>query len=237
MTNLIVRRAAFAASTAAFLLCQSGALAAPRTFQMGDKLKRDTVSFTSDAPVELIVGHTSAVSGKVTIDDSLDLSKPIEASFDVDLAQIDTGIELRNEHMRDNFLETKKYPKATFVLKKIENPQVLKPGQKVTLQATGDFSLHGKTVSKKVPVDVTYIKKCPSTEANDAKSPAKAPGCDLLQIKATFSVPFKDHSIQRPEIVFQKLADTVIVTIATTASSKAAEGKPAAPGKESKPSK
>jgi polyisoprenoid-binding protein YceI len=218
----------------------SGALAqsvyaAPRTFLVGDKQKRDVASFTSDAPVELIVGHTSAVSGKVTMDESFDLSKPVEATFEVDLASIDTGIPLRNEHMRDNFLETAKYPKATFVLKKIENPTTLKSGQKVTLQATGDFSLHGKTVSKKVPVEVTYIKKCPQTESAGANVPAKQPGCDLLQLKATFNVPFNDHSIKRPEIVFQKLADTVIVTVAATAYSKATDAATAKSSNAKKP--
>lgn len=210
-------------SIAVVVVSSAAAQAAPRTFEIGDKLKRDVVSFTSDAPVELIVGKTSAITGKVTVDDSLDLTKPVQANFDVDLASIDTGIPLRNEHMRDNFLETKKYPTATFVLKKLDNPpKQLKEGQTVKLSGTGDFSIHGKTVSKKVTVEVTYSKKCPQTEANAPTSPAKAPGCDLLHIKTTFPVAFADHSIQRPQIVFQKLADTVFVTVAATAHVKSA---------------
>lgn len=190
------------------------AIAKPLTFAVGDDKKRDVVSFTSDAPIELIVGNTPAITGTVVVDDSLDLSKkPLTASFDVDLATIDTGIPLRNQHMRDNFLETKQYPKATFKLKTIQKPVVLKSGQKTTVQAIGDFTLHGKTVSKQIPVTITYFKKCPATEQ-------KMPGCDLIQINAQFNVPFSDHSIKRPEIVFQKLADTVIVKVAATAYSK-----------------
>lgn len=208
---------------AAVVLSSTAALAATRTFEIGDKMKRDVVSFTSDAPVELIVGKTSSITGKVTMDDSLDLTKPVQANFDVDLASIDTGIPLRNEHMRDNFLETKKYPAATFVLKKLDNPPTqLKENQTVKLSGVGDFTVHGKTVSKKVTVEVTLSKKCPQTEANAPTSPAKAPGCDLLHIKTTFPVVFADHSIQRPQIVFQKLADTVFVTVAATAHAKAA---------------
>jgi len=192
----------------------SAAFAKPLTFAVGDTKQRDVVSFTSDAPIELIVGKTSAITGNVKIDDSFDLSKkPLEAEFDVDLSTIDTGIPLRNEHMRDNFLETKNYPKAVFKLKSLSAPVVLKPGQKTKVMAVGDFTLHGKTVSKKVPVFVTYFKKCAATES-------KMPGCDLLQINAQFNVPFADHNIKRPEVVFQKLADTVIVTVAATAFSK-----------------
>lgn len=197
--------AAMASSTLA-------AIAKPITFTVGDDKQRDVVSFTSDAPIELIVGNTHAIDGTVTVDDSFDLSKkPLEAVFNVDLAKIDTGIPLRNEHMRDNFLQTAKFPKATFALKTLQSPVVLKPGVKTKLMATGDFSLHGKTVKKTIPVYVTYLKKCPMTEA-------KMPGCNLLQVNAQFPVAFvKDHGVQRPEIVFQKLSDTVDVKVVATA--------------------
>lgn len=108
-----------AATCAAFLGFYSTlpVFSKPVTYIVDDPKGRDSVSFTSDAPIELIVGKTNKIKGKITVDDSLDLSKPFNATFDVDLASIDTGIPLRNEHMRDNFLETAKYPKASFVLK------------------------------------------------------------------------------------------------------------------------
>jgi polyisoprenoid-binding protein YceI len=189
----------------------SPVLAKPTTFVVDDPKHRDVVSFNSDAPIEVIVGHTGDIKGKVTLDDSLDLSKaPLNAEFDVDLASIDTGIALRNEHMRDNFLETKKYPKAVFkVISVSSTPTVLNDGKTVKVKATGEFSLHGKTVKKDVPVDVTYRKVC--------NEQGKFEKCDLIQIKSTFPVPFKDFGIQRPEIVFQKLADTVFVTVGATA--------------------
>lgn len=212
MKNM-THRAAVGALLVSLSACSS-VLAKPADFAVGDTKSRDVVSFTSDAPIELIVGKTSKISGNVTIDDSFDLSKqPIKANFDVDLTAIDTGIDLRNQHMRDNFLETAKYPKATFKLKTLKSAVKLKPGQKQRVMAIGDFTLHGKTVQKTVPIDVTYFKRCPETET-------KMPGCDLLQINAQFKVPFADHQINRPQVVFQKLANTVIVTVAATAYSK-----------------
>jgi polyisoprenoid-binding protein YceI len=209
--NKLTKQLAGGALALSLLIVGTAAIAKPMAFAVGDSKNRDVVSFTSDAPIELIVGKTSKVTGNVTIDDSLDLSKqPINAVFEVDLASIDTGIDLRNEHMRDNFLETKKFPKAIFKLKSLDKSVVLKPGQKTRVMANGDFTLHGKTVSKVVPVDVTYFKKCAATET-------KKPGCDILQVNATFKVPFADHGIKRPEIVFQKLADTVIVSVGASA--------------------
>lgn len=40
----------------------------------------------------------------------------VSGEFAVDLSKIDTGMDLRNEHMRDNYLEVKKFPKATLKL-------------------------------------------------------------------------------------------------------------------------
>ncbi|MBI2811547.1 MAG: YceI family protein [Candidatus Melainabacteria bacterium] len=193
-------------------LTSTNAFAKEIKFDVNDPTGRDSVSFNSNAPIEVIIGHTNKITGTVSVDDSLDLSKqPISAQFDVDLASIDTGIALRNEHMRDNFLETKQFPKATFKLKSIASgATVLKDKQKVHLEANGDFTLHGKTVQKKVPIDVTYFKMCPATEG-------KFKNCDLIQITSTFPVAFKDHDIKRPEVVFQKLADTVFVTVSASA--------------------
>ncbi|MCC6979355.1 MAG: YceI family protein [Candidatus Melainabacteria bacterium] len=200
-----------AAVATTFVAAQLPALSKQLTYVVDDPKKRDSVSFTSDAPIELIVGKTGGIKGTIKIDETMDLSKPFTAVFDVDLASIDTGIALRNEHMRDNFLETKKFPKATFTVKNQPGVTgILKDRQKMTIKATGDFALHGITVKKSVPVDITFYKSCKDTQE-------KFERCDLLQIKSTFNVPFKDHGIKRPEVVFQKLADTVIVTIAATA--------------------
>ncbi|HEY9677900.1 MAG TPA: YceI family protein [Drouetiella sp.] len=216
------------ALTSVIGLAQS-AIAKPVKFVIDDPKGRDSVSFNSNAPIEVINGHTNKVTGFIELDDSLDLKKPVSAQFDVDLASIDTGIALRNEHMRDNFLETKKFPKATFKLKSIASgATTLQDKQKVQLKTVGDFTVHGKTVAKDVTLDVTYFKTCPATSS-------KFENCNLLQVNGSFTVPFKDHDIKRPEIVFQKLADTVTVTVALTAHEEGGAPAKAAPNSEKKP--
>jgi len=206
------------AGTMAIALAGS-AQAKPISYIVDDPKHRDTVSFTSDAPIELIVGHTSNIKGKIDLDDSMDLSKkPLQADFEVDLTTIDTGIPLRNEHMRsDKFLNTNKFPKAIFKVTTISaTPTVLKDGEIVKTKATGEFTLHGKTIARDIPVTVTYHKFC--------NSQGKFENCDLMQIKSTFPLPLKDYNIPRPEVVFQKLADTVFVTVAATAHRETAGG-------------
>lgn len=163
------------------------------------------IQFTSDAPIELIHGATSNVSGDISYDDSLkfDAKHPFKAKFEVDVASFDTGIALRNEHLRDNFLETAKYPKATFTVTQISTKSVppLKPGQKVVLNSVGTFTLHGKSVTRKIPVTVTNRG-------------------DKLRIQSTFPIKLAEHDIKRPEVVFQKLAETVFVTVDVMADAK-----------------
>lgn len=205
--------ASIAMACLSVLLMSGAAYAAQeRVFLVGDD--RDSVSFTSDAPIELIVGHTNKVRGSVAVPSDLSLASGIKAEFEVDLGSIDTGIPLRNEHMRDNFLETGKFPKAVFKVAKVSSEdKKLVDGKKTEVKGTGVFSLHGVSVTREIPVSVTYRKRCPAVDT-------KFPNCDLIQIKSTFPVKLEDFGIKRPTIVFQKLADTVFVTISVSARSK-----------------
>jgi polyisoprenoid-binding protein YceI len=209
--KFVCSRSALLVSLIATLFTASAAMAKDATFVVDDPKHRDRVSFTSDAPIELIEGKTDAIKGTVTLDDSFDLKKPAKVHFEVDLATIDTGIALRNEHMRTKFLQTDKYPKAVFDLTTYASSvDHLKETETATINAKGKLTLHGKTVVRDIPVKVTYFDKCKG-ELKNGKA------CQILEIKATFKVPFKDHDIERPEIVFQKLADTVVVTISAAA--------------------
>ncbi|MGE0199440.1 MAG: YceI family protein [Candidatus Melainabacteria bacterium] len=196
----------------AFILAGSTlyASAAQKTFTIGDPNNRDHVEFTSDAPVELIKGSTPEIKGKVSFDDQFrfDAKHPFTIAFDVDLASIRTGIPLRDQHMRDNFLETDKYPNATYKVTKVVMPKKpsLKRVETVTLTATGDFTLHGVTVKKTVPLKVTYFP-----ESADTKK--RFPSGNLIRIQGTFPVNLTAHHIQRPEAVFVKLAETVFVSV------------------------
>ncbi len=204
MKNRLIILLAF---TLLFLI-KFNAIAKPVTFIVKDESGRDNVSFTSDAPIELIVGRTTKITGEVTIDDSLDLKqvKP-KVQFDVDLESIDTGIILRNEHMKDNFLETKKFPQASFIVNNvISSDYKLKDAKPVELATKGDFTVHGITVKKDIPVKVTYFKESDFTHNRFEHG-------DVIRIQSSFEIKLSEHKIKRPEAIFQKLADKVFVTV------------------------
>ena len=187
-----------------------GAYAAQKCFYTDLHTGKDLAQFTSDAPVELIEGKTNQISGKVCYDDKFvfDQKHPFSIAFNVDLASIDTGIPLRNEHMRNNFLETDKYPNAAFLANKIvaNAKPPFKEGQKVKITATGNFTVHGKTVVKTIPLDVTYFPESDLTHHRFKSG-------NMIRIQGTFPVKLEEHDIQRPQAILVKLADTVFVTI------------------------
>lgn len=80
-------------------------------------------------------------------------------TFTVPLANIKTGIDLRDEHMRDKFLQVGTYPNATLSFPKanIAWPTELGARVKGTLEA--QFTAHGATKPVSVTYDVSKTKQ------------------------------------------------------------------------------
>jgi polyisoprenoid-binding protein YceI len=154
------------------------------------------VVFTSKAPMESFDGRTDQVTGHLTCDPA-NLRQPVDLRMVVDLASLDTGIGLRNDHMRKNHLETDTYPEAVFTGGTVADcsAQTLAPGAPVDLTLVGTFDLHGVAREMTIPATVTM------SEAGD------------LTVTASFQVKLSDHEIKRPKFLVMKLADEQAVTI------------------------
>lgn len=83
-----------------------------------------------------IKGSGAKISGKLNIVDD-----KMTGHFEIALADFDTGISLRNEHMRDKYLEVKKYPNASVDVKEIILPKDWQQSKKVNLDFTGTLKL------------------------------------------------------------------------------------------------
>jgi polyisoprenoid-binding protein YceI len=181
--------------------CFSAALAGePAKFYVNDELKRDIVTFTSKAPLETVVGKTGEIAGFIEVDTG-DITGTAKAAFEVDLASLKTGIGMRDGHMRDQYLEVEKYPKAVFVLKQVKNAgsNAFQNNSPVELTLLGDFTVHGVTKEIEIPATAIYMKESEDTRV-------RLPG-DLLHVTATFDVYLSDHNIKRPQFVILKLDD------------------------------
>src|SRR3954468_2127985 len=107
--------------------------------------KDGVTKFTSEAPLELIKAQSNKTTGVVDC-----ASKNVAFSIDVDSFDgFNSG--LQKEHFRENYMETEKYPRATFKGKIIEDIDFAKTGV-TTVRAKGIFNIHGTEVEKIVKV-------------------------------------------------------------------------------------
>jgi polyisoprenoid-binding protein YceI len=140
---------------------------------------------------------TSALSGELT--SSTAHPPAFDGSLAADLRTLDTGISLRNDHLREKYLEVDKgggYDKA--VLSDIDlkglNPDT--PEGKGSF--TGSLTLHGVKKTVNGPVEV---KKTGSG----------------LRVKASFPVNLSDYNIPEPRYLGVGVKNTVQVEVTFTA--------------------
>jgi len=174
-------------------------------FRAVDPIGRNTVQFKTAAPLEDIVGTTNRIEGTIKVDPKNPKSVATWARFEVDLAGLNTGIGLRDTHMREQYLHTDKYPKAVFTLERIRKVSAseLTPNKRLDAIAEGSFELHG--IKIEVPVNVTSLPESPSTMG-------KLPG-NLLRITAEFDIRLADYNIERPQMVLLKVGEMAHVSL------------------------
>ncbi len=150
-----------------------------------DKSKKNMVKFISDAPIEDFEGVTDLIDGYMYWEGD-DMMIKSQLYFEVDLNTIDTGIGLRNRHMRENYLETEKYRYAGYKGEIINVKKVSDNSFEVEIKGTMD--IHG--VKKELPIKGRIIKSI-----------------NGLRIQSQFNVNLLDHNIEIPKFMFLKISE------------------------------
>ena len=101
--------------------------------------------------------------------------------------------KLMQEHFNENYIESDKYPKATFT-GKIDNFSKTDLSSEKTVWVKGTFKIHGNTQTK-----TTKIKLLKQN--------------NNYVIKSTFILELKDYKIKIPSIMFYKIAEKVNVNL------------------------
>lgn len=147
------------------------------------------ITFKSRAPMETFSGETSRISGWLDAD-LRDLFRDPSLEVVVDLASFDTGISKRNKHMRENHLETDKFPLARFRSQSISaSPPALPVGGQAEFTLEGQMNLHGVARPMTCRVQVRDL------------------GDGRIQVETEFPLKLSDFAIKRPKFLVMKLAD------------------------------
>jgi len=154
------------------------------------KSAANSAVFLSEAPIEDFEGLTQSIDGYLYLspDRALDSS---EFYFEVDLRTIDTGIGLRNRHMRENYLETDKFPYATFS-GKITEWHELK--DTIYVLVNGDMEIHGTVNNLVAEGKLIKIEKG-------------------FRIFSEFELKLTDYNIEIPSFMFFKISDIIRIKL------------------------
>lgn len=96
-----------------------------------------------------INGKGEGPKGELTVENDL-----LSGQLEYDLTQLDTGIGFRDRHMKENYLNTKKYPNARIVFEK----QKINLTQKVNQKIHGKLMFHGETKETEVQFNIDDSK-------------------------------------------------------------------------------
>jgi polyisoprenoid-binding protein YceI len=161
----------------------------PVTYVMADDPHSSTeATFMFKTYLLRFTGRTPKVTGQASV--SLDDMARASGKVEVDLASLDTGITLRNDHMRKT-LETEKFPTATFKftgIKLVGNK--LAPSQTTSGTATGELTIHGVTRKLEAPIELTYLPELYMAEYKANYRDGK-----WLHFTTSFPVKFADYGI------------------------------------------
>jgi polyisoprenoid-binding protein YceI len=149
--------------------------------------QKGEVVFSSTAPLELITAKSKHLKGAINTS-----TKSFAFAMNINSFE-GFNSEIQQTHFLENYLEQKKYPRATFTGKLIEEISFNQPGTYV-VRAKGVLEIHG--VPKERIIKGTLVVH-------------ELGG----RLTTAFSVPVNDHGIAIPRIVQQKIADQIQVTV------------------------
>lgn len=193
------------------LVVAAAAQAAGTTFHVGDTVGRNSVTFTSEAPLEDIVGTSNQITGHLEFDPAHP-DKGATGLLKVPVASLDTGIPLRDEHLRSAaWLDAEGNPEITLEITGLDQIKSVQSGdgfQTFDVVARGTFTLRGQTKPVTIAGRATYL-------AESDKTKALMPG-NLLAVRASFTVALADYGVSGPagkDIIGTKVGRTVTVDV------------------------
>lgn len=143
------------------------------------------ISFRSEAPLELIRASSNQLIG------FLDNNKKT-FSFKISMRSFQGfNSPLQKEHFNENYVESDKFPDASFKGKIIEDVDLSKDGT-YEVRAKGDLVIHGIKRERIIKSTVT-VKN------------------NIINVNSNFTVLLSDHNIPIPIVVYKKLANEIKV--------------------------
>jgi polyisoprenoid-binding protein YceI len=174
-----------------------------QTFSFKDDKGRNQATFHSITPFDEVDGLTSVISGQVSFDVK-DVKNTLKGEISLPTESLKTGIKMRDKDMKEpKWLDAERYPAISFKIKKVISVKKV-AANKLTVDVTGDFYLHGATKEIPVEVTMTYLDESTATQARE-------PG-DLIGVTANFSITLSKFNVQNM-ILGKRVSDNIDIGV------------------------
>lgn len=151
------------------------------------RVKAGSIAFRSDAPLEMIKASSDELAGLFDTE-----KKQFAFRIQVNTFKGFNGL-LQKEHFNENYMESNRFPYASFEGKIIEDIDYSKPGT-FNVRAKGNLTVHGVLQERIIKVDLTVKDK-------------------TILLRSGFTVLLADHNITIPKVVHEKLASEIKVEV------------------------
>ncbi len=151
--------------------------------------KNAYISLYSSAPLEDIAANTSTGT-------SVYNATTGELVFSVNISSFKFKKSLMQEHFNSDYMESDKYPKATFK-GKIQQPIDITKNGTYAVTVTGELDIHGIKQNRTITGSATV---------NNGN----------ITMTSEFMVKCVDHKIDIPKIVFHNIAETIKMNVSAT---------------------
>jgi len=197
------------------LISPLAAAGGEQKFVVDDPAGRNSVTFKSEAPLEDIVGTSNQITGHIIFNPENPGEKG-SAEFTVPISSLNTGIPLRDEHMRsEDWLDAGSYPDIKLNLDRVLEAKLVREtasGKTFEARVAGEIDLHGVTRPVEVESRLSYLPESEKTKTRLAGN--------LLAVRAEFEVRLADHGITGPqgmEIIGAKVGEVITIEVSLVA--------------------
>lgn len=147
--------------------------------------KNSEVNFFSKTPLEDIKALNTKASSIINTSNG-------DIAVKIPITEFQFRNKLMQQHFNENYLESEKYPHATFK-GKINEPINFSKAGTYDVSATGILNIHGVNKERTINGKLTV-------------------GDGILNLNSKFDVLLVDHKIDVPKLVFKKIAEQIAVS-------------------------
>lgn len=148
------------------------------------------ISFSSEAPLEIVKASSDRMKGLIQADQGT-------MAFSVDMTSFQGfNSPLQREHFNENFMESARFPTASFSGKMIDKPDLTRSGT-YEVRVKGILTVHGIPQERIIRGKIT------------------ASG-EKITLTSEFTVLLQEHEITIPRVMNQKIAEEITVSVRAT---------------------